>query len=209
MGFKKILAGISLGLMLTAAGQFWAPPADASWYAQRLLELRQQQNQDSQPSQPEAPAPQPPPTKPTPEPAPENPPSSEPATPVQLSNQEQTLLNLVNQERLKQGLEPLALHPELVELARRKSTDMVQNNYFAHTSPTLGSFAQMIYNAGIPFRSAGENLAMARNAQYAFYLLLGSPAHKANMLNPNFTHIGIGVVPNNYGVVVTQLFIMK
>jgi uncharacterized protein YkwD len=38
---------------------------------------------------------------------------------------------------------------------------------------------------------------------------MGSSGHKANMLNPNFTHVGIGVVQDKYGVVVTQLFIMK
>ncbi|NLW06541.1 MAG: hypothetical protein GX039_00940 [Clostridia bacterium] len=210
MSFKKIVAGIVLGLMLTAAGQCWAPPAEASWYVQRLLELRQQQqSQDTRPAQPKVPAPQPAPKPPTPEPVPAKPPASEPAAPVQLNSQEQALLELLNQERQKQGLKPLSLHPKLVELAQRKSADIVENNYFAHTSPTLGSFAQMVRSAGISYRSVGENLAMARNAQYAFYLLLGSAPHKANMLNPHFTHIGIGVVPNKYGVVVTQLFIQQ
>lgn len=213
--FKIIAASISLGLLFTVVGQLWAQPAEASWHMQSLLKILQQRNQIVQPSEPSAPTPQTPVTPPTPAPVPETPtapdtPSpSEPSDPVQLNSEEQLLINLVNQERQKNGLKPLTVHSKLTELARRKSSDMVQNNYFSHTSPTLGSFAQMIHAAGIPYRSAGENLAMARNAQHAFYLLLGSPPHKANMLNANFTHLGIGVVPNNYGVVVTQLFIMQ
>jgi len=206
---KKIAAGISLGLMLTVTSQFLAPPAEASWYAQRILQIIQQNNQPEPPSQPNPPAPQPPVTPPAPAPAPETLPDSEPSTPVQLSSQEKLMIELVNEERKKQGLKPLAVHPELVKLARRKCLDMVQNNYFSHTSPTLGSFARMVYDAGISFRSVGENLAMARNARHAFYLLLASPPHKSNMLNPNFTHLGVGIVPNNYGIVVTQLFIMQ
>jgi uncharacterized protein YkwD len=116
---------------------------------------------------------------------------------------------MLNDERMKKGLKPLTPMKELTSLARLKSQDIIDNNYFSHFSPTYGSFANMVYDAGISFRSVGENLAMSRSVKHAFYQFMGSSGHKANMLNRNFTHVGIGVVQYNYGVVVTQLFIME
>ncbi|MDK2820446.1 MAG: hypothetical protein PWP31_411 [Clostridia bacterium] len=119
------------------------------------------------------------------------------------------LFNMVNEERKSRGLHPLMLHTELTNLAEMKSSDMVENNYFDHTSPNLGNFYEMVYNARIPFRQVGENLAYASCVEKAHYLLMGSEGHKKNILNPNFTHIGIGVAHDRYGVKVTQLFIAQ
>lgn len=180
---------------------------EASWGAARLQQLLAEQGKQLPSSTPTTPPQQNPVPAPKPAPAPE----PEPPTDSEflLNNNEVSMMNLINQEREKNGLKPLIGMPELHNLARTKSIDMVENDYFSHNSPTLGSFASMIYKAGIPFRSAGENLAMARNVNHAFALLMASPQHKANMLNPNFTHIGVGIVPNKYGIVVTQLFIMR
>ncbi|MDN5346447.1 MAG: hypothetical protein PWP65_11 [Clostridia bacterium] len=198
--FKWVFLTAALSLVLIA--QAAVRPAEASWGASKLYELLHRQPPAAQPQQP-APTPQPQPTpqpKPQPEPAP---------APVGLTTQEAILFDLVNQERVKNGLRPLILHPGLTELARKKSQDMVENNYFGHKSPTYGYFYNMVYNAGIRFTSVGENLAMARDARKAFYQFLASEPHRANMLNPGFTHTGIGIVPNQYGVVVTQLFISQ
>ena len=119
------------------------------------------------------------------------------------------MLAQLNSERAKNGLKPLQFTPELTNLARLKSQDIIKNNYFSHVSPVYGSFANMVYDAGIRFYSVGENLAKARDGRHAFALLMASSAHKANMLNRNFTHVGIGIIQDTYGVVVTQLFIMK
>ena len=178
----------------------------ASWGAAKLAEILQQKQPaptvPTQPPTPPAPQPQP---NPEPEPSPEPAPVPQPTG---LTQQEAILFNMVNEERAKQGLKPLILMDGLTELARLKSQDIIKYNYFAHTSPTYGSFGKMIYDAGIRFYSAGENLAKCRDARHAFYLFMGSSGHKANMLSKNFTHIGIGIVPDKYGVVVTQLFIM-
>lgn len=122
---------------------------------------------------------------------------------------EKQMLQLVNNERVKNGLKPLAPMAKLTQLAQLKAKDLIVNNYFSHTSPTYGSFYTMVYNAGIRFRSVGENLAEARDVNTAFTLLMASSAHRANMLNANFTHIGIGVYQYQYGVAVSQLFIMQ
>ena len=165
--------------------------------AELVRSLRNQQS-STQPSQPSAPTPTNPPAQ------------SQPVNNISgLSSQENSMLQMVNAERSKHGLKPLQWHSGLASLARVKSQDIVDNNYFSHTSPTLGSFYTMVRNAGIPYRQVGENLAMSRNAQSAFYQFMGSSGHKQNILSSHFTHIGIGIVPNQYGVVVTQLFIAQ
>jgi uncharacterized protein YkwD len=95
----------------------------------------------------------------------------------------------------------------LLDLARKKSKDMVDNNYFAHTSPTYGSIYDILRSAGVKYYVAGENIAKARDVNYAFIMFMGSDGHRANILYPDFTRVGIGIVHYQYGVSVTQLFI--
>jgi uncharacterized protein YkwD len=217
---KMMKKWASVGLSVLLASQFFfVGEAQASWGAAKILELRRQQGNITQPApttpRPTTPTPTTPVPSPVPTPQPDPVPTPEPQpAPGQningvLAGQEQQMLSLLNAERAKNGLKPLSLMPELTNLARLKSNDIIQNNYFSHTSPVYGSFANMVYNAGIRFYSVGENLAKARNGQHAFVLLMASSGHKANMLNRNFTHVGIGIIQDTYGVVVTQLFIMR
>ncbi len=222
---KKILikSCAVLGLSVFLMTQFSIGQAHASWGAARLVELRAQQNATppvptNPPVIPE-PEPEPELEKPPvtqPDPQPQPPEISEPTQPDEeqeqptgMSQEELLMLQMVNEAREKQGLKPLQPMAKLNELARLKSQDIIDNNYFSHTSPTYGSFANMVYDAGIRFYSVGENLAKARNAKHAYYLFMASSGHKANILSTNFTHVGIGVVPYKYGVVVTQLFVMQ
>lgn len=207
MNRKLMKKLIVLGISFLLASQLFVGQAQASWGAAKILQLRQQQNNSTTIPQP-APTPRPAPA-PVPQPAPTPAPTPGQDQNGVLANQEGQMLQLVNEERIKNGLKPLTLMPELTNLARLKSQDIIKNNYFSHTSPTYGSFAKMVYDAGIRFYSVGENLAKARDAKHAFTLFMASSGHKANILNPNFTHIGLGVVQDKYGVVVTQLFIMK
>ena len=118
------------------------------------------------------------------------------------------MFKLVNQERAKMGLKELEIHEGLVKLARMKSKDMIDLGYFAHQSPTYGLPFDMIRQAGIPFIYAGENLAGAPSVTRAHTALMNSSGHRANILNPNFTHIGIGIAEGGpYGKMFTQLFI--
>lgn len=130
-------------------------------------------------------------------------------TPVQgLTADEKQMLDLVNAERIKAGLKPLQIDMKLVDLARKKSRDMIQNNYFGHTSPVYGTPFEMMKSAGITYRYAGENLAGAPTVQKAHGGLMNSPGHRANILSPNYNRIGIGVVEGGpYGKMFTQLFI--
>ena len=164
---------------------------------------------------------QPTPTKPVPtQPVPTNPtipkppvtPPSNPTTPAPptsgLTTEESKMVNLVNQERTNQGIKPLSVNMSLVTLARKKSQDMVANNYFDHTSPTYGSPFDMMKNAGISYKTAGENLAGASTTEIAHQNLMNSPGHRANILNTAFNQIGIGIASGSqYGNIFTQMFI--
>jgi uncharacterized YkwD family protein len=118
------------------------------------------------------------------------------------------MVTLVNQERAKAGLKPLAVDMRLVKLARMKSQDMINKKYFGHQSPTYGSPFDMMKREGITYRTAGENLAGASTVTRAHDLLMQSSGHRKNILNPAFTHIGIGVIKGGpYGTMFTQMFI--
>lgn len=137
---------------------------------------------------------------------------AEPAkeTPVssQVSAFEQQVIDLTNQERAKHGLPALKLDEQLSKAARAKSVDMQTNKYFSHTSPTYGSPFEMMKQFGISYRGAGENIAMGqRTPQEVVNAWMNSSGHRANILNSNFTHIGVGHAANgNYW---TQMFITK
>ncbi|ADL06835.1 CAP domain-containing protein [Thermosediminibacter oceani] len=152
------------------------------------------------------PAPQPAP-QPKPQPAPGD---DKPITPPVkgLTADEQQMLNLVNAERVKAGLKPLEIDMRLVDISRKKSKDMIENNYFGHTSPTYGTPFDALKAAGISYRYAGENIAGAPTVQRAHEGLMNSPGHRANILNPNYNRIGIGIVDGGpYGKMFTQTFI--
>ena len=117
------------------------------------------------------------------------------------------MLELVNQERGKQGLPPLRADPELAAVARAHSRDMLARGYFAHVSPDgKDAFARM-RDARATYRTAGENLAHAPTLPMAHQGLMNSPGHRANILRPAFGRVGIGIVDGGRrGLMVTQLF---
>ncbi|SHK08306.1 uncharacterized protein, YkwD family [Anaerobranca californiensis DSM 14826] len=150
-------------------------------------------------------------TKEMPQPQQQQLPSQQP--PQQQTKQQQMeleMLELVNQERVRHGLKPLIMDQNIVMVARLKSQDMIVNKYFAHNSPVYGSPFDMMRSFGISFRTAGENLAGSPSVIRAHTNLMNSPGHRANILNPNFTHIGIGIVEGGpYGIMFTQMFVGK
>lgn len=125
-----------------------------------------------------------------------------------ISSDEQEVLNLINQERRNAGLGELKFDPELQKVARIKAQDMVNNNYFSHTSPTYGSPFDMMKKFGISYKTAGENIAGNSTNKAAVQAWMGSPGHKANILNSSYNYTGIGVVSSpKYGKVYVQMFI--
>ena len=123
-------------------------------------------------------------------------------TPGQGSNQGQgnvtqsqfaaEVVNLVNQERAKAGLQPLKTDFALAGMAMDKAKDMYNNNYFDHTSPTYGSPFDMMNQYGITYRSAGENIAKGqRSPEEVMNAWMNSPGHRQNILNSSFNLIGV------------------
>ncbi len=142
-------------------------------------------------------------TPPTQTPSPAQPPADNPGSTATagLTADEQMIVDMVNKARADNGLQPLAVDMRLTVQARLKAQDMRDNQYFSHTSPTLGTPYHQAVTAGIFYPlMMGENIAKAYSAAYAQMLFMNSPGHRANILRPNYTNIGVGVV---YGATMT------
>lgn len=127
-----------------------------------------------------------------------------------LTADEQEIFNLVNAQRTAAGLVALSIDTEVQKVARDKAQDMVDNNYFSHTSPTYGSPFDMMKNYGIKYNAAGENIAGNSSNSGAVNAWMNSEGHKANILSNNYNYTGIGVVSSpKYGKIYVQMFIGK
>ncbi|MCK1993299.1 LysM peptidoglycan-binding domain-containing protein [Peribacillus muralis] len=124
---------------------------------------------------------------------------------------EQQILRLVNEERSKAGLPNVEMDTSLSHTATLKSEDMRDHDYFNHTSPTYGSPFEMMKSFGITYKYAGENIAAGQpSSASVMKSWMNSPGHKANILNKNYTHIGIGYATGGkYSHYWTQHFIGK
>jgi len=120
---------------------------------------------------------------------------------------ESEMLKLVNRERSKRGLKPLIADANLTNLARRQSQDMFVRGYFAHVNPDGKDPFDRMNSSNIRFISAGENLALAQTVEIAHTNLMNSPGHRANILNPDFGHVGIGIMDGGFhGLMISQEF---
>ncbi|KYH29150.1 MULTISPECIES: CAP domain-containing protein [Clostridium] len=141
------------------------------------------------------------PTKPT-ETTTSKPADSETSKPTQNNEQTSTIsaeankvIELVNAERSKNGLAPLKANAELSKVAVAKAQDMIDKNYFDHNSPTYGSPFDMMKKFGISYIAAGENIAYGQKTpSEVMNAWMNSSGHRANILNANFTEIGVGMV---------------
>ena len=127
-----------------------------------------------------------------------------------MNNDEKEVFDLINKQRTQNGLSPLKENSELQRVAKIKSQDMVNNNYFSHTSPTYGSPFDMMKSFKISYNTAGENIAGNSSNSGAVTAWMNSPGHRANILNSSFNQTGIGVVTGSkYGKIYVQMFIGK
>jgi uncharacterized protein YkwD len=117
------------------------------------------------------------------------------------------MLQLINQEREKHGLKLLLNDEALNKVARAHAADMFKRGYFSHNTPEGINPFQRLHRANIKYKFAGENLAMAPAVSRAHSELMNSPGHRANMLNPSYGRIGIGILQSaEHGLMVTQEF---
>jgi uncharacterized YkwD family protein len=104
----------------------------------------------------------------------------------------QQVLDIVNQERKKEGLPALTMNSELSKMAMAKAQDMYNNNYFDHQSPTYGSPFDMMKSFGITYNTAGENIAKGQSSPTeVMNQWMNSPGHRQNIMDKSFTKIGV------------------
>ncbi|MNI45505.1 hypothetical protein D3C73_999320 [compost metagenome] len=112
-----------------------------------------------------------------------------------LSDYEREVFVLTNEQRIAEGLKPLVLNVALSAVARQKSQDMVDNQYFDHQSAKWGSPFDMMKDAGIRFSAAAENIAKGQlTPEQVVRSWMNSAGHRANILNAKYTELGVGFV---------------
>ena len=140
----------------------------------------------------------------------ENSSNSDDETTSTLPNTAQTVLDLINKARSKANVTPLQVNDLLASTAQAKANDMVENNYFSHESPSYGSPFEMMQNAGITYKTAGENIAGNSSVENAVNSWLASDTHKQNILSNAYNYVGIGITKSDtYGYVIVVMFIGK
>lgn len=144
----------------------------------------------------------------TPRPAPPRPAAPIRPAGASPSLEQQRVLQLVNAARTRRGLAPLRFTAGLNQVARQRSQDMVRRNYFSHTDPSGRNPYWHMRRAGISYRTAGENIAWGqRSPEEVVRAWMNSPGHRANILNPHFSQMGLGVARKPDGTPTwTQLF---
>ncbi|MGW5135884.1 CAP domain-containing protein [Streptomyces sp. NPDC004135] len=131
-----------------------------------------------------------------------------PLTPAGLERTAAAVIDLTNQARARAGLPPLAADPRLTAAAQAHSADMVTRAFYAHTAPDGSRPWDRAAAAGSTRRAIGENIACGqRSPADVVEGWLNSPGHRANILKPDFTHIGIGFAGGGRaGTYWTQMF---
>jgi uncharacterized protein YkwD len=124
------------------------------------------------------------------------------------TTEEQQLLDLVNKERLKNGMAALKTDPKLLQMARDYGREMEKNRFFGHVSPVSGDLFKRFSKSDVrkDWQIAGENLAISTTVEGAHTGLMSSPKHKENLLDPRYTDVGIGIVKGPTGKMVVQEF---
>ena len=127
-----------------------------------------------------------------------------------LTADEQLMVNMINQERAAAGVSPVTLDLRLASVGRAKANDLKANNYFDHTSPTYGSPWAMMQQVGLTVGWAGENIAGNNSVSGAMAALMLDPGHRANILDPRFTNVGVGIAYGSaYGNLYVQEFLQE
>ena len=134
---------------------------------------------------------------------------------VNLTGVEAAIVDLTNDVRRRNGLAMLLVDGTCRDAARGYSADMLNRNYFSHTDPEGRTLKERL-PANLATRQWGENIWTGRGydprqvrylAQKIMDGWMKSPGHRANILTPGYTHLGVGVMANHQEVKATQVFI--
>ncbi|MBI5466254.1 MAG: hypothetical protein HY974_03120 [Candidatus Kerfeldbacteria bacterium] len=123
----------------------------------------------------------------------------------------QNIVDLTNQTRKNLNLRELAVNAKLAQAAEAKAEDIITNQYFSHTSPSGVTPWDWLGQAGYDYLYAGENLAVHyTSAEAVAEGWLASPTHRANIVSPRYTEIGVGVLSGSFegadSTIVVQMF---
>ncbi len=174
------------------------PPTNAPAPTRAAVEAPPQVAPAAPPPTPVSPPPPPPPAPPAART------SGLDTSPMDAASQQ--LFDLTNRRRVANGLAPLRPNGDLNGIARIRSRDMADHNYFAHISPVTGDGAfSLMDKYGVPYDWAGENLARnnystGETIGVAEHALWGSPPHRENIVNPHYTDMGIALVVDAAGM---------
>jgi uncharacterized protein YkwD len=118
--------------------------------------------------------------------------------------------SLVNQDRAANGVASLGYSASLARVAQYRAQDMLNRNYFSHYDPSTGqlAFVQLLHLWGIPYSTAGENIAWSTNPSMAGIntMFMNSPDHRNNILKAAYHRLGIGVASNGAKTMVVEVF---
>jgi hypothetical protein len=119
---------------------------------------------------------------------------------------QELIFQLVNQERATRGLGALQIDVRLTDVAVKHSALMARSKAISHQFRSEAAPFDRILASGLRFDVEGENVASNHDASSAHQALMNSPPHRANILNPKFSHVGIGVVRDGETIYVTEDF---
>jgi uncharacterized protein YkwD len=130
------------------------------------------------------------------------------------------MLALINAERAKAGVGPLHVDATLNAIAQARSQDMIARQYFSHHMPGGGMVFDTLDRDHVSYEMAGENIAlnnyidfypMARTVRQTNTDLMNSPDHRANLLEPKYTEIGLGMAfeKSSGKLIVTEVFVQR
>ena len=118
--------------------------------------------------------------------------------------------SLINQDRAANGVTALAYSASLARVAQYRAQDMLNRNYFSHYDPSTGqlAFVGLLRLWGIPYSTAGENIAWSTNPSMAAIntMFMNSPEHRANILKAGYHRVGLGVASNGAKTMVVEVF---
>jgi uncharacterized YkwD family protein len=129
---------------------------------------------------------------------------------LELKSDEQEFLDLINANRVNNGLEELKVDYDIENIARLKAKDLNENNYFSHNSPTYGNIDEMFDTFEISYIDLGENIAGNKNLAGAVEAWMNSENHKSNILSSEFNYTGVAIVESQtYGKIFVEIFAKK
>lgn len=124
---------------------------------------------------------------------------------AQQSGDVQRVIDLVNAQREANGLGALSTTSTLQKMANARAAELVQA--FSHTRPNGSSCFTVFEEYGVAYWTVGENIAAGqRTADVVMNSWMNSSGHRANILNGDFTHIGVGRYESDGTIYWVQLF---